>query len=106
MTSIFAGKKDETQGEEPENFEKKMEKSNYKKGKGPAKDRIINDYGNVLAMGKRAKEYGEKLLRDKAENSKSIKKNQRKLKKGDISEAEVRNKMKQKRVVLPTRALK
>jgi hypothetical protein len=43
---------------------------------------------------------GEQLLK---KDSKSIKKAQKKMKKGDISEKEVREKLKTRRVVVPVR---
>ena len=56
------------------------------------KDKIIKNYGSI------------KSRIESAAASKSIKKT--KMKKGDISETDVRRKLKEKRVVLPSRMMK
>ena len=58
-----------------------------------AKDKIIRNYGEFKAKADAA-----------AASSKAIKKT--KLKKGDISEADVRRRLKEKRVVLPSRKMR
>ena len=70
--------------------------SNKKKAKHPVKDKIIKNYGSIKSRIEGAAASAA---------TKSIKKESGKMKKNDISEVEVRRKLKEKRVVLPSRRM-
>lgn len=90
LNKLFQGKKqDESEGEEEgegHNFQQKINKN-------AKPDKIIKNYGAL----KKPKDINVN------EPTKQIKKG--KLKKNDISETDVRRKLKEKRVVIPSRKL-
>jgi ribosome biogenesis protein ENP2 len=100
LNSLFAGKEDDSgddvkSEEGADNYEKKLNKDQRKKALR-SKDKIIKNYGNIKQRIDNAAAAGQK--------SKDIKKT--KLKKNDITEQDVRRKLREKRVVLPSRMLK
>ena len=103
LNNLFSGKdeeNDDVEGEESDdvkNFETKMKKDK----KRPKSDKIIRNYGDI---NKRMRDKGEQMLKASGK-SKSIKKFEQKLKKGDISEKDVREKLKTRRVVVSSRHL-
>lgn len=98
LNNLFAGKEGDSEGQESAseneeggtNFEKKLNRDKKKKKDGK-KDKIIKNYG---------------LIKQNLDHtaSKTIKRS--KLKKGAISEQDVRRKLKTKRVVVPSRLMK
>ena len=69
--------------------------------KRPKTDKIIKNYGSMQGN---LKAKGEEILKASGK-SKDIKKFEKKLKKGDISEKDVREKLKSRRVVISSRRL-
>lgn len=95
MNQIFAGKEESDHSDEDgvDNFEKKMTKKEKKNQKmDRSKDKIIANYGAL-----------KQKIQQVEESSKGIKKSMRKMKKGDISEQDVKRRLKTKRVVIPSR---
>ena len=87
LNQLFAGR-NKTEQDEEADFATKMK--NNKKG-AEKKDKIISNYGTV-----------NRTLPQVSQKSKDIKKFEKKMKKNDISEQSVRNKLKERRVVMPS----
>ena len=114
LNNLFAGKAEDSdegpandalsdnEGATADNFEKKMARDARKK-QNFKKDKIIKNYG-AIGLNQRMRELGESIMAKAS--SKTIKKSQQKMKKGAISESDVREKMKRRRVVVPVRKMK
>jgi hypothetical protein len=103
LNNLFSGKEEQDDNEDGEDsdevktFENKMKKDK----KRPKSDKIIKNYGDI---NKKMREKGELMMKASGK-SKTIKKFEQKLKKGDITEKEVREKLKSRRVVVSSRQL-